>query len=158
MINIQNRSLTLKLNNIKYITLGLSTTHNSFITYIRQPHSILNHYLTLKISHPQILEIALFLSFYSNAELTIKYPISLFKIMFFLLNQELVEICSFVKTFETEPSLRAFILVNLKNVTTQKKSTLSVHPTSVYWNYFHYLLENESKCARNISTETNKLI
>ena len=29
--------------------------------------------------------------------------------MFFLLNQELVEICSFVKTFETEPSLQAFI-------------------------------------------------
>ena len=78
MINIQNRSPTLKLNNIKNIILGLSTNHNSFIIYIRQPHSILNHYLTLKIIHPQILEIALFLSFYSNAELTIKYPISLF--------------------------------------------------------------------------------
>ena len=43
--------------------------------------------------------------------------------MFFLLNQELVEICSFVKTFETENSLQAFILVNLKNVKTQKQST-----------------------------------
>ena len=40
--------------------------------------------------------------------------------MFFLLNQELVEICSFVKTFETEPSLQAFILVNLKNVKPSK--------------------------------------
>ena len=48
--------------------------------------------------------------------------------MFFLLNQELVEICSFVKTFETETSLQAFILVNLKNVKTQKQSTLSVYP------------------------------
>ena len=158
MINIQNRSLTLKLNNIKYIILELSTTHNSFIIYIRQPHSILNHYLTLKNSRPQILEIALFLSFYSNAELTTKYPISLFYIKFFLLNQELVEICSFVKTFETEPSLQAFISVNLKNVKTQKKSNLSVYPTSVYWNYFFYLLENESKCAKSISTETNKLL
>ena len=78
--------------------------------------------------------------------------------MFFLLNQEIVEICSFVKTFETETPLQAFIIVNVKNVKTQKKSTLSVYPTSVYWNYFFYLLENESKCARNISTETNKLI
>ena len=136
MTNVQIRSLIHKLNNIVYIIIGLSTTHISFIIYIRQPHSILNQYLNLKINHHQILQTALLRYFYSNAELTIRYPFTLSYIMFFLLNKELVEVCIFEKTFKIEPSLQAFILVLLKNVQTQEQSTLSVYPTSVYWNYF----------------------
>ena len=75
----------------------------------------------------------------------------------FFLNKELVEIFSLEKTFETEPYLQAFILVHLKNAQTQAQSTISVYPTYIYWNYF-YLLENQSKCAKNISTENNKLV
>ena len=41
--------------------------------------------------------------------------------MFFLLNKELIEICSFEKTFETETSLQAFNLVHLKNVHNHKQ-------------------------------------
>ena len=78
--------------------------------------------------------------------------------MFFLLNKELVEICSFEKTFETEPSLQAFILVHLKEVESPEQSTLSVYPSSSYWNYFLFLLANHAKCAKNICTENNKLI
>ena len=78
--------------------------------------------------------------------------------MFFLLKRELVEICSFEKTFETEPSLQAFILVHLKKVESQEQSTLSVYHSSGYWNYFFYLLENHAKCAKNICTENNKFI
>ena len=39
--------MNLKLNNAVYNTLGLSTTYNSFIIYIRQPHSIFNQNLNL---------------------------------------------------------------------------------------------------------------
>ena len=72
LIKVQNRSLTLKLNKTVYTILGLTTTHYSFVIYIRLPHTILNHYVNLKLSHPLIIEIALLLYFYSNAELTIK--------------------------------------------------------------------------------------
>ena len=78
--------------------------------------------------------------------------------MFFLLNRELVEICSFEKTFERELSLQAFILVHLKKVDSQEQSTLSIGPTFGYWNYLFYLLEDHAKCARNICKENNKLI
>ena len=74
--------------------------------------------------------------------------------MSFLLNKELVEI--FEKTFDTKLLLQAFILVHLKNVQTQKQSTLTVYPTSNYWKYFFHLLENQSKCANSTSTENNK--
>ena len=78
--------------------------------------------------------------------------------MSFFLNKELVEICSFEKTFKTEPALQDFILKHLKNVHFQKQWNLSVYPTSVYGNYFFYHLENQSKCVKSFSTENNKMI
>ena len=75
--------------------------------------------------------------------------------MFFLLRKELVEIGSFEKTFETEPSLQAFILVHLRKVESQEQSTLSVYPSSCYWNYSFYLLENTPNVPK---TSAQKII
>ena len=62
--------------------------------------------------------------------------------MYLFINHQFFEILGFEKTFKAKPEPQAFLRVKIRSIGLSNAGEMSVYPSSIYWKYFMFCLNN----------------
>ena len=73
--------------------------------------------------------------------------------MMFNINDQPVSVIHIKKTFELQPHLQVYMIVNVRYIETGTFEELSIYPTSRYWPFFLFVSDHPESCPTNIEGE-----
>ena len=78
--------------------------------------------------------------------------------MLLQLDGNIVEVKSYERSFEDTPELQAIIILHLAHWETGELSKVNVYPSSPYWPFFLYCIQNPSTCPAALQTSVKGLL
>ena len=68
----------------------------------------------------------------------------------FNINDQQVSVNHIKKTFELQPHLQVYMIVNVRYIETGTFEDFSFYPISRYWPFFHFVSDHPESCPTNI--------
>ena len=73
--------------------------------------------------------------------------------MMFNINDQPVSVINIKKTFELQPHLQIYMIINVRYIETGTFEELSIFSTSRYWPFFLFVSDHPESCPTNVECE-----